>query len=130
MEMMMGFYIPVYVFKVSGRPQFGAHLNPWAFNARYPELGQVFECVDSCLKKKFDDLEYETNNLKLFYHHPQDQQFYYFWDTNTQVSFEDKLPYKSGVEILSQDPICIIELNEIPNNMPHILFEKPQMQPQ
>lgn len=126
----MEFYIPIYVFKVGDRLQFGAHLNPWAFNAGYPELGQVFKLVDSALEEEFDDLGYETNNLKLFYHHPQDQRFYYFWDTRTQISFEDKLPYKTGIEILSQDPIWIIKLNGIPNNMPHIFFQKPQMQPQ
>ncbi|MFW1840038.1 hypothetical protein ACG9XS_16025 [Acinetobacter gyllenbergii] len=121
----MGFYIPIYAFTVAGQQQFGAHLNQWAFNAGYPELGQVFDLVDSVLQEEFDDLGYEINNLKLFYHHPQDQQFYYFWDNQTRVSFEDKLPYEVGVNILSQDPIFIIEVPDMPETMPHILFERP-----
>ena len=126
----MGFYIPVYAVEADGLQYFGAHLNPWAFNADYPSLGQVFDHVDSILNEELDDLGYDSRLLQLFYHHPQDQQFFHFWDKETQVSFEKRLPASYGRHILSKDPLLIIEISEIPNTMPHIFLETPQILPE
>lgn len=118
----MAFIIPIYKFSIAGQVQFGAYLKGMTFNVDYPTLSEIFNIIHKTLVENINDLDYRSSILKIFYNHPLDQDYFYFWNKETKISFEEKLNSDIGRSIINTEPVYKIYLQDI-SQLPHIFWE-------
>lgn len=114
-------YIPIYKVMVEDQFQFCAYLNAKFVNIDYPTRRKLFNWVNRILVTEMVDNDYSINALKLMYPHYSDGQFY-VWNTDTQVSFEPKVPKHWAEMMIASESHFNIPI-EVSPELPDIFWE-------
>ncbi|MGB9040336.1 MAG: hypothetical protein WCC23_17760 [Acinetobacter calcoaceticus] len=122
----MGWEIPIFHISVNGKPRVLAYLNPLASEANTQELHYVYDLVNKTLRKYFndDDFTYNSEELRLFYLQLPAEGFI-LWHPE-QVHKQEQIDFIYGVKIPDVNRLTSIDIPEIPENFPHIFWEKPE----
>lgn len=120
----MGWEIPIFHFSVDGKPRVLAYLKPHASEAYTEELNYVYEQVNDALNEYFNDDEftYNPDELRLFYLQRPAEAFI-LWHPE-QVHNQEQIQFVFGVRIPDASRLTTIDIPEIPENFPHIFWDK------
>ncbi|EPH7255967.1 hypothetical protein ACWKA7_001557 [Acinetobacter baumannii] len=120
----MGWEIPIFHISVSGKPRVLAYLKPSASEAYTEELNHVYDLVNNALNEYFNDdaFKYNSEELRLFYLQLPAEGFI-LWHPE-QVRNQEQIQFISGARIPNASRLTTIDIPEIPENFPHIFWEK------
>jgi len=120
----MGWEIPIFRISVNGNPRVLAYLRPIASEGFVDELVYIYELVNSSLIEYFkaEKLEYKPEELRLCFL-SQQVDSYQLWQPPKLGSQENiHFIYSFGIHNLPR--VTAIEVPHIPENFPHIFWEK------
>ncbi|RSP34209.1 hypothetical protein [Acinetobacter baumannii] len=121
----MGWEIPIFHFNVNHKPRILAYLKPLASEANTQELDHVYDLVNNALSEYFndDDFKYNSEELRLFYLQLPAEGFI-LWHPE-QVYEQERIEFIYGARIPDGNRLTSIDIPEIPQNFPHIFWNKP-----